>query len=235
MSAVGLTCLVPLSLAGIVAAVWAAPLLALLLITLWPGRAVPAHWVLFSVSAGAAAALLIGWPWQSMPTIALAVLAVWWLRVRDRTDSLRQVSRRWLARPDLTSTLVSLASVVISAAFLIAYFQVTGQFAFLSLPGVALVLIPLGNAVLEEVVWRGAILGLLLEAGLRARYAVGLQALSFGVAHWQSGIPSGPLGAVASALLGLALGVVAHRSGSLALPIAVHWVVDMVIFFSLFR
>ena len=84
------------------------------------------------------------------------------------------------------------------------------------------------NAMMEEAIWRGAVQGWLLTV-LPPWAAVTLQALSFGVLHW-NGFPSGLIGVGLAATYGAMLGVLALRSGGLLAAIITHFAADMLIF-----
>jgi len=76
---------------------------------------------------------------------------------------------------------------------------------------------------IEEIMFRGALLGALRRVGLSAWSAIGLSAMLFALVH----IPALVSGAVAPGLvmllvLGIALGWCAARTGSLAAPITAH-------------
>ncbi len=99
-------------------------------------------------------------------------------------------------------------------------------------PIAALVLAGLGfsivNAILEEFLWRGVIQNWLLSITTRS-WAVAVQALSFGAAHYL-GFPGGAVGAVLATLYGAMVGALALRSGGLLAPIVAHIGADAVIF-----
>lgn len=85
-----------------------------------------------------------------------------------------------------------------------------------------------GNAILEEVVWRGFLLRWLSLRG-PSWMAITLQALSFGAAHW-NGFPSGLAGAALATTFGGLLGISALRTGGLLGVIVIHAIVDAMIF-----
>jgi membrane protease YdiL (CAAX protease family) len=92
---------------------------------------------------------------------------------------------------------------------------------------VPLVVAAFANAVQEEVAYRGAWLG---WGGLAIgpTLALGAQALAFGLAHAGSDF-SGPQLPVIAAMAagGIAAGLIARATGSLALPIAIHAAADV--------
>ena len=55
----------------------------------------------------------------------------------------------------------------------------------------------------------------------------------FGLAHYYGGIPSGPVGAVQSGLLGLLLGVSMMATRGLGWPVIIHFGIDVVVFASI--
>ncbi len=83
------------------------------------------------------------------------------------------------------------------------------------------------NATLEEIVWRG-VFQRGLEAALGPALAIGVQAVSFGVAH-AHGVPSGWLGVVLAGAWALLLGLLRRASGGLLAPIVAHFVADATI------
>jgi membrane protease YdiL (CAAX protease family) len=89
------------------------------------------------------------------------------------------------------------------------------------------------NAAMEETVYRGALLRWVGSATGPA-VAMAVQAAAFGLAHGVGNDFAGsPLPVVAAtALGGLAFGVLALRSGSLVLPIALHAALDIPIFYA---
>lgn len=90
------------------------------------------------------------------------------------------------------------------------------------------VLFSIGNAFLEEAVFRG-ILFQALEARMSWVITVLLTSILFGLGH-AGGYPPGALGACLAGVYGLALGLLRHVSGGLLLPVAAHAVADATIF-----
>lgn len=100
----------------------------------------------------------------------------------------------------------------------------------------ALIAIPLGTVLIEEVAFRGAIPALFIRAGASTRAAISGAALIFGLWHVipslqvAAAAPEGsmPVWAVVGVTLlfttaaGLLLGWLRHRTGSLLPPVAVH-------------
>lgn len=84
------------------------------------------------------------------------------------------------------------------------------------------------NAILEETVWRGVLLHWLKQR-FTPTLAVGLQAVSFGAAHW-NGFPNGLAGSLLASIFGIGLGLAALRCRGLAAVTATHALVDAVLF-----
>ncbi len=99
----------------------------------------------------------------------------------------------------------------------------------LSQPGllVPALVFALANGIMEEVAYRGALMGWSARAiGLGP--ALGLQALVFGLAHAGPDVVGSPLPIIAALAAGGALaGVIAIRTRSLLLPIAIHVALDL--------
>jgi len=84
------------------------------------------------------------------------------------------------------------------------------------------------NAPLEELAWRGLLLGGLERVGMAAGHATVLQALGFGLFEaW--GEPSGWAGFALGTVFGALLAWLRRLGGGLATPIAAHFLADLVI------
>jgi membrane protease YdiL (CAAX protease family) len=94
-------------------------------------------------------------------------------------------------------------------------------------------LFALSNATMEEIVYRGALLRW-LSPSIGPTTGLIVQAVAFGLAHGVGDDFAGsPLPVVAAtAIGGAALGVVARRTGSLVLPIALHAALDVPIYYA---
>jgi membrane protease YdiL (CAAX protease family) len=95
-------------------------------------------------------------------------------------------------------------------------------------------ILAIANATMEEAVFRGAVQGWGARS-FGANGAIALQAVLFGVTHigpdFQNGFVMLPvLGAVTVG--GLVAGVIVRRTGSLALPIAVHAALDVPLYYA---
>jgi membrane protease YdiL (CAAX protease family) len=86
----------------------------------------------------------------------------------------------------------------------------------------------LGNAALEEVVFRGVLWDTLAREW-NPGVALGVTSALFGLSHWQ-GYPPGPLGVCLAGLFGLALGGLRWWAGGLGLAVACHACADATIF-----
>lgn len=94
-------------------------------------------------------------------------------------------------------------------------------------------LLALSNAGLEEVSYRGALLGWGGRA-IGPGAALIAQAVVFGLAHWGPDMQAGaPLILAGMTAAGLVAGLVARRTGSLLLPFAVHAAVDIPLYHAL--
>jgi hypothetical protein len=85
------------------------------------------------------------------------------------------------------------------------------------------------NAIAEELAWRHVLWEALATRGAPAAAIVGIQALSFGVAHIE-GFPRGALGVALAAGYGLLLGILRLRAGGLLAPVLAHIGADAVIY-----
>jgi membrane protease YdiL (CAAX protease family) len=85
------------------------------------------------------------------------------------------------------------------------------------------------NAWWEETAFRAGPLSMLQRA-VGPSAGVLLLALFFGLGHFYGGVPSGPMGLVATGAVGLLLGRAMIETRGLAWPIALHFSIDAVIF-----
>jgi membrane protease YdiL (CAAX protease family) len=210
-------------------AAWAAPLPVAVLLAL---ALVPEP-----SSAGGAAACTDPLPPRmlrrvfEMVAVLLTVAAVGLLSSSPR-DALR------LRRPSGRVAVLSIGlflvatpvAVVVGPALAEPFFGPVG----FAIPG-PLVLVPalvfaLANSVEEEVAYRGAWLGW-GERSLGPLLALGSQGLAFGLAHAGTDY-TGPALPVVAAMVagGIVAGVIARRTDSLALPIALHAAADVPLF-----
>jgi len=85
------------------------------------------------------------------------------------------------------------------------------------------------NAFWEEVAFRAAPLSM-LQRVVGPGIGVVLLALWFGIGHYYGGIPSGPMGLVATGLVALLLGRAMIETRGLGWPLALHFAIDFVIY-----
>lgn len=88
------------------------------------------------------------------------------------------------------------------------------------------------NALSEEVVFRAGPLATLHRV-VGPTQAVLLTSAWFGLAHYYGSVPSGPAGALQSALLGLLLGSAMVGTRGLGWPVSIHVAIDVVVFASI--
>jgi membrane protease YdiL (CAAX protease family) len=93
----------------------------------------------------------------------------------------------------------------------------------------ALALLALANAAMEEFVWRGLLVGLLSKIGVAPALIGGLQAISFGLAHIR-GIPGGVVGVMLTTGFALVQYRIVIRSRNIGGAIIAHWIADIAIF-----
>lgn len=129
---------------------------------------------------------------------------------------------------------VVVATIVLAAAVTWAFVATTESNAYSDADALfEIVLVPVG----EEVVFRGVLLGLLLEALRRrlppsaaTRWAVVIAAVAFGSAHISNALfGAGEFALVqvlVATVMGLVLGALRIRTGSLIAPILVHAVIN---------
>ena len=89
------------------------------------------------------------------------------------------------------------------------------------------------NAVTQEIIFRGVFQDALSVAFGKDIYAILIQALIFGLIH-SEGVPSGLIGIFMAFIYGSVLGILKKTSGGLLLPIMVHFITDLAIFFLVF-
>jgi membrane protease YdiL (CAAX protease family) len=93
----------------------------------------------------------------------------------------------------------------------------------------AILLFALINAFGEEMVYRAGPLSQLVPHISRGA-ANGMTAVWFGLGHFYGGFPAGPLGAVQAGLVGLLFGKAMLETRGMVLPVAMHWLIDVVIY-----
>jgi membrane protease YdiL (CAAX protease family) len=165
----------------------------------------------------------------------LAVLG-WALRVRPadlRRDLLLRMPARWVVRWSIVLFLVAGPIALVVGPILARPFfgEITYDVTMVGAIAPAL-LFAVANGSMEELVYRGALLGWSARViGVPA--AVVGQALVFGVAHSGADVTGSPLVLMAAlGLGGLIAGVIAVRTRSLLLPMAVHIGLDIPIYYA---
>lgn len=194
------------------------------------GRLRWSHVAIGSASFGAGLTHL-AIPWHVAPI----TVAVGWCVCTRRLKVLETLRSAFPPRrPEFRLVVLSLVVIAFSSAFMYWYLS-NRLYLSTSMYGIPLLLmIPLAalvNAATEEAIFRGALFSTL--AGWPTWAVIFLSGAVFGLSHWSSGIPSGPIGALAAALFGLALASLRASSRSLVLPITSHFVVNVVILTSL--
>ncbi len=179
--------------------------------------------------------LLARWPWSLLlPVLLQALLSLVFPNLR-----------RWNAwlmpgRLDRGILLLIGMTVIVSASALVLWERVAQPDLsrhLASMPSLSPWLVPfaalgfsVGNAAIEEVVFRGAVM-----QGTDAAFGPGLfslfvQAWLFGAAHFLHGFPNGWWGLALASVYGLMLGGLRRRSGGIAAPWLAHAGADLVIF-----
>jgi membrane protease YdiL (CAAX protease family) len=165
----------------------------------------------------------------------LAILA-WALRTRPvdlRRDLLLRMPARWVVRWSVLGFLVAGPVALVLGPILARPFfgEITYDVTVLGAIAPAL-LFAVANGSMEELAYRGALLGWSARLiGVPA--AVVGQAVVFGLAHSGSDVTGSPLLLMAAlGLGGLIAGVVAVRTRSLMLPMAVHIGLDIPIYYA---
>lgn len=169
---------------------------------------------------------------------ALLVLVAALVVVRLLRSTIGAIGLRWPARSALITAVAALLTVGVAATLV---GPLVAEPFFGPLPvdlGSPAALLPalvfaVANASMEETVYRGALLRWLVPAR-GTLLALTVQAVAFGLAHGVGNDFAGsPLPVMAAtAAGGLVLGVIAIRTGSLVLPIALHAALDIPIYYA---
>ena len=137
--------------------------------------------------------------------------------------------RRYLTWPVL-GTVISLLLGGLFLLFLISQNPTALSNPALVLPWLLLILLNAGlNAFGEEVLFRGAPLGMLLPA-IGPKHALWLTSLWFGLGHYYGGIPSGPVGLIQSGLLALLMGKAMLDTRGMGWSWIIHVTIDTAIY-----
>lgn len=170
-----------------------------------------------------AEALLVG---GSVVAVAVA------LRVRPGSLGLRLPSAQVMVLSATLPLVVAPAALVAGPVLARPFFEPFTLELGLPLAIVPALLFAMANGTMEEVVYRGAMLSW-GERMLGPRAALWLQGILFGLAHGAGrDFIASPLPAVASlTVAGVIAGLIARRTGSLLLPIAVHVACDIPLYY----
>jgi membrane protease YdiL (CAAX protease family) len=162
---------------------------------------------------------------------ALAVLAVV-LRATPGSLFLRWPARRWLQWAILGFVVSGPLALLVGPILARPFFGEVG-YELVAAALVPALVFAVANGVMEEVIYRGALLGWSARVMGLGPAVVG-QAIVFGVAHSGSDVIGlqVPL-MIALGIGGLLAGVIAVRTRSLLIPIAVHVGLDIPIYFAL--
>lgn len=148
----------------------------------------------------------------------------------------------WLRRGRLGSDILRLVLMVIvisSVALIIWYVSVRPDLSrnLRNMPQMPVWMFPfaglafaLGNAALEEAIFRGIIMDALDSAFGPGRIAVALQAVPFAILHYVAGFPRGGWGLLMTFVYGLMLGMIRRRAGGMLAPWLAHVAADSTIF-----
>lgn len=137
--------------------------------------------------------------------------------------------RRYLTWPVL-GTVISLLLGGLFLLFLISQNPTALSNPALVLPWLPLILLNAGlNAFGEEILFRGAPLGMLLPA-IGPKHALWLTSLWFGLGHYYGGIPSGPVGLIQSGLLALLMGKAMLDTRGMGWSWIIHVTIDTAIY-----
>jgi uncharacterized protein len=174
------------------------------------------------------------WPlYLLLPLLAFALVS--W-RVPALRGTLTWLRRGRITRITLAWTVASAVTAGVALAlwfFLLAppLENALGMLPKVSAPLllVGMLLFSCGNALLEEVLWRGVLQEALHAALGNVWLAIALQGLSFGVAHF-GGFPRGAIGVAMATSYGVMMGVIRKQSGGLLAPLLSHVFADCVIF-----
>jgi len=196
-------------------------------------KAVHAAILLFALVAVAICLPEITWPWYLFIPLSAYVGSLLFI------PSLRRsLPRMKLGRCDLRTCGVALGYSVLTTGVLLAFQEVFQPdiaamlarmpIAWLGGPLLAGLCFSLGNAILEELIFRWSLYEALAEEW-GERLAVLFTAIMFGIGHFQ-GYPPGWVGACLAGGYGVGLGLLRWWTGGVALCVACHICADATIF-----
>jgi membrane protease YdiL (CAAX protease family) len=196
-------------------------------------RASSARWLvtlLLLWSVTAAAFPSFAWPWAAVPAAALVLVlarherAAWLGRHRGDRAAYLLAALGLLAQPTLLWYLSNVGRSNLSV--LVQAWQLRDVPVWvLSIIGLASAAV---NSFVEELLYRGMLQGT-VRAWFGPAVAIGVQAVAFGLVHW-AGVPGGVFGMTMTALGGVLLGIIRHRTRSILLPWLLHLASNLAIF-----
>jgi membrane protease YdiL (CAAX protease family) len=168
---------------------------------------------------------------EAVVVFAAVGLLAWRLRATPSELGLVRPSRRLLAISVAVAVVVAVGSLALGTAFAGPFFGAIE----LRLDDVRALapalLLAVANGSMEEVAYRGAMLGWLTPS-LGIRGAIVAQAIVFGAAHGGDDFVTSPLPVMLAVAIGGAIaGVIVRRTGSLTFPIAVHAAFDVPLYY----
>jgi len=178
---------------------------------------------------------LHGWPFHLLfPLLCYSALA---LAVPKLRATVCYMHTGRLSRDVI---LIALCTVFVSSIALSIWYRAVGPDLTVQLahfPSMPVWMLPLaglgfslGNATIEELVYRGIILQALESAAGSRLVSLLVQAWLFGALHYREGFPNGAWGLAMTAVYGIMLGVLRRRSQGMLAPWVVHVFADCVIF-----
>jgi Type II CAAX prenyl endopeptidase Rce1-like len=167
--------------------------------------------------------------------VALAIAGAWAWQIRHTATptwgSVRTSARTWVSLAALGAGCGAAVVVMIKVGAVnpssidFARARPSWLVVVPAVAGLALV-----NSVVEEFLWRRAVIDILDERAKAGPVWCGaLQACSFGAAHW-AGLPGGRVGIVAAAIFGVVMYTVRRSGATMVRCVVVHFFTDAVIF-----
>jgi uncharacterized protein len=168
---------------------------------------------------------------EALVVFAVVGLLAWRLRATPAELGLVRPSRRLLAISVVSAVLVAAGSLALGTVLAGPFFgtlELRLEDPRALLPALVLAV---ANGSMEEVAYRGAMLGW-LTPGLGVRGAIVAQAIVFGAAHGGDDFVTSPLPVMLAVAVGGAIaGGIVRRTGSLTFVIAVHAAFDLPLYY----
>jgi membrane protease YdiL (CAAX protease family) len=174
--------------------------------------------------AGVAVAVL-GWALVLGASRRELYLRIGELDAPTRSRSRSGEPRRWARFGPIAFVLLALLMAWFGGPMLPDRVDLAAALPYVAIGAVAALL----NAFWEEAVFRAAPLSMLQRA-VGPGMGVVLLAVWFGLGHYYGGVPSGPMGLVATGLVAVLLGRAMIETRGFAWPVALHFAIDLVIF-----